>query len=131
MFRDVPKTVTLKEIAKLFPDAVSFALYDKTFPASKYWYLFSIIYKFSVTHKITIYPFLSHAALRFSNTERVSELLKSNDMKIAGKKVYIFPACMEFFHDDPKLGEVVPEVKEVKVKKEVQYFASVFFRGVG
>jgi hypothetical protein len=36
--RDVPKDVTIKHIADKFPDAISFTLYDKTFPASKFWY---------------------------------------------------------------------------------------------
>uniref|UniRef100_A0A0N8BGC4 Uncharacterized protein n=1 Tax=Daphnia magna TaxID=35525 RepID=A0A0N8BGC4_9CRUS len=90
VFRDVPKDVTIKDIAEQFPDAVSFMLYDKTFPASKY----------------------CHAALRFKNAERVAEILKSKNLKIAGKKVYVFPACLEFLHEYPKLGEPEPVVEQ-------------------
>lgn len=46
----------------------------------------------------------SHAAIRF-NTERVAEILKCKNLKIAGKKVYVFPAYTEFLQDNPKLGE--------------------------
>lgn len=100
VFRDVPKTVTIKEIAEQFPDAVSFMLYDKTFPASNY----------------------CHAALRFKNTERVAEILKAKNLKIAGKKIYVFPACMEFLHEYPKLGEPEPVAEQsgngTEVKEE-------------
>ncbi|XP_057378395.1 keratin, type II cytoskeletal 1-like [Daphnia carinata] len=90
VFRDVPKNVTIKDIADQFPDAVSFMLYNKTFPASNY----------------------CHAALRFKNPERVAEILKSKNLKIAGKKIYVFPACMEFLHEYPKLGEPEPVVEQ-------------------
>ena len=60
-----------------------------------------------IKSKRFIYLF-SHAALRF-DTEKVAEILKSKNVKIAGKKVYVFPAYAEFLHDDPKLGEPEPE----------------------
>ena len=60
-----------------------------------------------IKSKRIIYLF-SHAALRF-DTEKVAEILKSKNVKIAGKKVYVFPAYAEFLHDDPKLGEPEPE----------------------
>lgn len=132
VFRDVPKDVTIKDIAEQFPDAVSFMLYDKTFPASKYWWV-----TLSVTDsQILTCTFTSHAALRFKNTERVAEILKSKNLKIAGKKVYVFPACLEFLHEYPKLGEPEPvveqsgngtEVKDVKYLIFINFFATVDF----
>ncbi|XP_046657384.1 RGG repeats nuclear RNA binding protein B-like [Daphnia pulicaria] len=93
VLRDVPKDATIKDISDQFPEAVSYYLYDKTFPASKY----------------------CHAAIRL-NTERVAEILKCKNLKIAGKKVYVFPAHAEFLHDNPKLGEPEPEPVEESAK---------------
>ncbi|XP_046657406.1 keratin, type II cytoskeletal 1-like [Daphnia pulicaria] len=90
VLRDVPKDVTIKHIADKFPDAISFTLYDKTFPASKF----------------------CHAALRFKNNERPAEILKMTDLKIAGKKIFVFPCIMELLYDYPKLGEPEPVVVE-------------------
>lgn len=61
------------------------------------------------------YLFVSHAALRFNDTERVAQILKCKFLKIAGKKVYVFPAYTELLCDDPKLGE--PESKTVEIKE--------------
>ncbi len=57
------------------------------------------------------------------NTERVAEILKCKNLKIAGKKVYVFPAHTEFLHDNPKLGEPEPEPVEESAKgtKVVSY----------
>ncbi len=38
ILRDVPKSVTLNDVAKTFPDATLFIMYEATFPASEYWY---------------------------------------------------------------------------------------------
>jgi hypothetical protein len=38
VLRDVPKEVTIKDVADIFPEAISFTLYNKTFPASQFWY---------------------------------------------------------------------------------------------
>lgn len=94
VLRDVPKDASIKDIASLFPEAVSYFLYDKTFPASKF----------------------CHAALRFKNTERVAEILKCKFLNIAGKKVYVFPAYEELLCENPQLGE--PEPVAVEVKEE-------------
>ena len=51
----------------------------------------------------------SHAAIRF-NKERVAEILKCKNLKIGGKKVFVFPAYTELLRDDPNLGE--PEIVE-------------------
>ena len=42
------------------------------------------------------------------------------DLKIAGKKIYVFPANMEFLHDFPKLGEPEPVVEEAGNGAEVK-----------
>ncbi|KAI9553403.1 hypothetical protein GHT06_021306 [Daphnia sinensis] len=94
VLRDVPKDASIKDIASLFPEAVSYVLYDKTFPASKF----------------------CHAALRFKSTERVAEILKCKFLNVAGKKVYVFPAYEELLCDNPRLGE--PEPVAVEVKEE-------------
>ncbi|XP_057378394.1 uncharacterized protein LOC130700368 [Daphnia carinata] len=94
VLRDVPKDASIKDFASLFPEAISYVLYDKTFPASKF----------------------CHAALRFKNTERVGEILKCKFLNIASKKVYVFPAYAELLCDNSQLGE--PEPVEVEVKEE-------------
>lgn len=119
VLRDVPKDASIKDIASLFPEAVSYFLYDKTFPASKFWYFKINLYYFrEYKKKNRNYLFTSHAALRFKNTERVAEILKCKFLNIAGKKVYVFPAYEELLCENPQLGEPEPvavEVKEVAI----------------
>ncbi|KAI9553530.1 hypothetical protein GHT06_021450 [Daphnia sinensis] len=82
--RDVPKKATLKDLAELFPDAISVTLYRRTFPSSDY----------------------CHAAFGFDDTERVKAILADNPHKeFLGKKVYIAPAYKCLLEDMPKLGE--------------------------
>jgi len=35
---EVLKEVTIKDLVDQFPDVISFVLYDKTLPATKFWY---------------------------------------------------------------------------------------------
>jgi hypothetical protein len=99
LLRNVPKKITIKHIADAFLDAISFTLYDKTFPGSNF----------------------CHVALCFKNNKQPTKILKMTDFNFVGKKVYTFPACMQFLHDFPK-GEPEPVIEETgngtKVKEE-------------
>ena len=68
--------------------------------------------------------FYSHAALRFKTNERAAEVLKLTDLKIAGKKVYVYPCSMELLHEFPRLGEpeIVEESGNGAQVKEVYYW---------
>lgn len=84
VLRDVPKNITIKEIAEIFPDINSFTLYNKTFHESQY----------------------CHASMRFTSPKRVDEILNDGKViEIAGKKVYPIPAHSSLLEELQKLGK--------------------------
>lgn len=98
VFRDVPKTTTLKDIAAVFPDAISFQLFRNTFHESKY----------------------CHAAIGFDHMNKVNDILDAGPREFLGKKIYPFPAHASLLQDVGKLGKQKSEevVAAAKVLKE-------------
>merc|ERR1712137_611172 len=95
VLRDVPKTVSIKDLAEVFPDCNSFTLYSKTFHESKY----------------------CHASLRFTDTKRVNEILNDGKtFEILGKKVYPFPAHSSLLEDMPKIGKANNDATKAAAK---------------
>ncbi|XP_046657359.1 uncharacterized protein LOC124350617 isoform X2 [Daphnia pulicaria] len=95
VLRDVPKNVSCFDIISQFPDANAVVIYKKTFPASKF----------------------CHAYLGFDTAERAAEILSSTDLKIAGKKVYVFPAYSDLLQELPDLGEIKAKLPESDTKE--------------
>lgn len=95
VLRDVPKDVTLKEVAEVFPSAITFVLYDKTFAASKF----------------------CHAAIRFATDEEATQVLENKNLEIRGKKIYVIPAYESVLTDVPALGKMQNE--EVKAAAQL------------
>jgi len=83
VFRDMPKTVTLKDAAAVWPDAVSFQLFKNTFHESKY----------------------CHAAIGFNHMNQVNAVLDRGIFEFLGKKIYPFPAHSSLLMDVAKLGK--------------------------
>ena len=113
VFRDVPKTAKLKDVAAVFPDAISFQVFRNTFHESKY----------------------CHAAIGFDHMNKANEVLDAGPREFLGKKIFPFPAHISLMQDVAKLGkqksdEVVaaakllkeatsgPPNKKVKLEKE-------------
>lgn len=97
VFRDVPKTATIKDVAAVFPDAISFQLFRNTFHESKY----------------------CHAAIGFDHMNKVNEILDAGPREFLGKKIFPFPAHVSLMQDVAKLGkqksdEVIAAAKVLK-----------------
>ncbi|KAK4012734.1 hypothetical protein OUZ56_024970 [Daphnia magna] len=98
VLRDVSKNVALKDFVTQFPNAISVVIYKKTFPASNF----------------------CHAHVGFGTLKEAAEARELTDLKIAGRKVYIFPAYLELMQDLPNLGSPKKKkaVKDVEAEEE-------------
>jgi hypothetical protein len=68
----------------------------------------------------------SHAYLGFDNAERAAEILSSTDLKIAGKKVYVFPAYSDLLQELPDLGEIKAKLPESDTEEVLVRFHRIF-----
>lgn len=120
----MPKTVTLKDAAAVWPDAVSFQLFKNTFHESKY----------------------CHAAIGFNHMNQVNAVLDRGIFEFLGKKIYPFPAHSSLLMDVAKLGKqkseetvaaaklvsetTAPPSKKIKLEKVFYFFnlCSIFYR---
>ena len=50
----------------------------------------------------------SHASLYYADAEEVSKVLKINDLKLMGKKIYAFPAHKSYLSNVPDVSCVSP-----------------------
>lgn len=60
--------------------------------------------------------YCSHAHVGFGTLKEAAEARELTDLKIAGRKVYIFPAYLELMQDLPNLGSP----KKKKAVKDVE-----------
>ncbi|KAI9553414.1 hypothetical protein GHT06_021317 [Daphnia sinensis] len=98
ILRDVPENVTIKDFVIEFPKAISVVIYKRTFSASE----------------------LGHAVVGFKNQRDANVFLRLKDLKIAGRKVFIFPAYVKMMSELHKLGELKKKkaVKGVEAEEE-------------
>lgn len=97
----------------MFPDALDYQLFEKTFPDSKY----------------------CHAIVRFAHLKVAQDLVdEPKDLQIAGKKVFLYPCHRSMETNDTALGKPIPEkvlaTKAIKVKYCIKYLCVLvhFFR---